>query len=298
MGWRQLLTVEEQSNEGPGAVAWQLFGVGTAPARSTEWAADGASSVKTTATGAGAFGFLSARPIPVEAGGRYRCTLTLRGVFATAGIVYTYFRLLDSVGAVVVDSVSYTTVSGDATFRVVCEFDKAPATSVSAQVIPFRSSGITAGDTLYLDAISVEVWEEPVETPGTMGTILDGIRARLDTIDGLRTTPFVPGSVSPPAAYVHIPEDVAYDAAAADGCHMWNVAVTVVVSRATEQAYRTQLDGFVSPIGPKSIKAAIEGDDTLGGAVDSLRVERARLGVVAIGGIEYWAASFDVQVLG
>lgn len=126
--------------------------------------------------------------------------------------------------------------------------------------------------------------------------IIDGLEARLATISGLRTYDYPADTVSPPAAIVSLPETVAYDRVLARGADTWNLRVLVVVAKSTDRAWRTKMAQYLDGAGASSVKAAIEGDRTLGGAANTTRVAAATPGVFTIGGVDCWGATFDVEV--
>ena len=124
------------------------------------------------------------------------------------------------------------------------------------------------------------------------------LKARLATIDGLRAFGFVPDSLPVPAAFVGAPEEVQFDVTMARGCDRWLIPVRVAVSRATDRHAQEDLDDYLAGSGPRSIKAAIEGDFTLGSVAHSVRVKTARgYGVFTHAGIQYLGAEWLVDVI-
>lgn len=105
----------------------------------------------------------------------------------------------------------------------------------------------------------------------TLTEIRQGLAARCATISGLRTVATMPEQPQPPVAIVQ-PETVEYDLNAKNGLTRYNMIVTVVVARADARSAQNQVDAYVAPTGTSSIKAAIEGDRTLGGKVNTCRV--------------------------
>ena len=72
--------------------------------------------------------------------------------------------------------------------------------------------------------------------------------------------------------------DFTFDIDNARGLDLANVDVIVIVQRFSERAGQNRLDSYLSGSGATSIKAAIEGDRTLGGACQTLRVTSAESG--------------------
>lgn len=131
----------------------------------------------------------------------------------------------------------------------------------------------------------------------TLIQIRTGLAARLDTISGLEVYRRMPGSISPPCAAVGGPE-IDYDNAFQRGGDDWTIPVRVYVSRADDDAGQDALDAYLAPTGAVSVKAAIEGDGTLGGIVDSTRVTRFRgYGNYEIGGIMYLGGEWVCEVM-
>lgn len=107
--------------------------------------------------------------------------------------------------------------------------------------------------------------------------VRDGLKTRLQTISGLRCYDLVPDQVNPPAAVVG-QLDFTFDIDNARGLDQANVDVIVIVQRFSERAGQNRLDAYLAGSGAGSIKAAIEGDRTLGGACQTLRVTAAESG--------------------
>ena len=130
-----------------------------------------------------------------------------------------------------------------------------------------------------------------------VSTAMDGLGTRLATITGLRVFDFAPDSLSPPAAIVSLPENIEWDLTMARGSDRCTIPVYVLVGKASDRAARDKLAGYLAGTGATSVKTAIESDETLGGAVDSVRVMRASSSVMTVAGQEFLAATFDVDVV-
>jgi hypothetical protein len=100
----------------------------------------------------------------------------------------------------------------------------------------------------------------------TVQQIRAGIKARLDTIAGLRTHANMPDIINPPAAVV-ARRTTTFDTTLDGESDDLTFAVTVFVEWATTRA-QEQLDAFTAGEGTSSIRVAINGDPTLGGTVD------------------------------
>lgn len=131
--------------------------------------------------------------------------------------------------------------------------------------------------------------------------IMAGLAARLATIDGLRTTKdgSAPGQINPPEAIVGVPPIEQYHQSMAMGRFKLEMPIHLLVSGALDRIGQLQLADFADAAGPTSVRAAIEGDKTLGGAVDDLMVIDFRpLGLEEVNSIGYFGGVFNVLVIG
>lgn len=127
--------------------------------------------------------------------------------------------------------------------------------------------------------------------------IRGGLATRLSTISGLRTYSFMPDNPNPPCA-VFMPMSVTFDAAFARGHDDIDFEVMVIVGRADEKSAQDALDGYCDPMNNTGVKAAIEGDRTLGGVVIDARVtEMTSYQSLAVGEVQYLAATFRVSII-
>jgi hypothetical protein len=132
--------------------------------------------------------------------------------------------------------------------------------------------------------------------PATLQQQADGLETRLATISGLRVFDHVPDNWATPCAFV-VPDTVEYWNAFAGGDATHNWTATVVVGRQSDRSSQRQLLEYMSYSGTKSIRAAIEGDRTLGGVVQSLLVDRAdNVRMVSQGDQAYLAVDFAVRI--
>jgi hypothetical protein len=107
--------------------------------------------------------------------------------------------------------------------------------------------------------------------------VRDALKTRLQTISGLRVYEVIPEPVTPPCAIVG-QLDFTFDIDNARGLDQANVDIYVIVQRFSERAGQDKLDGYLAGTGATSIKAAIEGDRTLDGTCQTLRVIGAESG--------------------
>ncbi len=113
--------------------------------------------------------------------------------------------------------------------------------------------------------------------PMSPSQVRDGLKTRLQTITGLRVYDLIPEPVTPPCAVVG-QLDLTFDIDNARGLDQATVDIYVIVQRFSDRAGQDKLDGYLAGTGATSIKAAIEGDRTLGGACQTLRVTSAESG--------------------
>lgn len=124
------------------------------------------------------------------------------------------------------------------------------------------------------------------------------IAERAATIEGLNAYDFAPGTVVPPCLVVLNPEPggILYDQTYGRGMDRITLPVILIcgpaVEREQQQGIRLYLDGA----GAKSIKAVLES-----GTYESFDVIRVMVGGVdgiSVGGVEYIAALFDLDIGG
>lgn len=128
-------------------------------------------------------------------------------------------------------------------------------------------------------------------------TVRDGLKANLTTIAGLRCYDTIPDSVNVPAGIIGL-LSLNFDQALKRGLDFATVDVTVLVSRMSERSAQNKLDSLLASTGVGSIKTALESDTTLSGSISTLRVISATPTVVQVGGIDYLAYSYSVEIYG
>lgn len=130
----------------------------------------------------------------------------------------------------------------------------------------------------------------------TMNQLRLGLSTRLATITGLRSYAYIPDDPSPPIAIV-IPQGITYDTVMSRGMDEYEFSILVLGSRVSDRAGQLAMDAYCNPSGSSSIKAAIEGDKTLGGYAFDCRVREMRnLSQTTVGDQQYLSAEFVVTV--
>ncbi len=101
--------------------------------------------------------------------------------------------------------------------------------------------------------------------------ITDNIEA---AIPGIQVSGYLLSNPTLPCAVV-MRGPIAYDQSFGGGLHQWTFIVRVYVANLSDIGAASKLDAYLAPSGGLSIKAAIEADKTLAGAVQDLHVTDA-----------------------
>lgn len=136
-----------------------------------------------------------------------------------------------------------------------------------------------------------------------ISALRDGLETRLATISGLRAHDTAPGQVNPPAAVISPGGDganepaISFDSTMARGSDDYLFLVTLLVQFADDSSAQDKLDGYLQGSGALSVKAAIEGDPSLGGVAHFVHVREVReYGEIEYNGVRYLGAVFVVEV--
>ena len=127
------------------------------------------------------------------------------------------------------------------------------------------------------------------------------MKTALQTVSGLRVLDTLPDSANIPtngALAVVGMLDMTYDFTLNRGFDSATLSVLVLVGRMSESAAQDRLDGYLQSSGSSSIKAAIEADKTLSGAVQTLRVTQAVSGTITVANIDYLSYRYEVTLIG
>lgn len=134
----------------------------------------------------------------------------------------------------------------------------------------------------------------------TVDEIQSGIKARLETIEGLHAYATEPEKPNPPQAYPRL-VDWTYDQEfefGGDVSVLYHFDVWVLVAMPDFNRAQTMINPYLSPSGSRSVKLAIEQDVTLGGIVDGCRLTGGgAYGKAEIGAIPVLAASMRLEVM-
>lgn len=102
-------------------------------------------------------------------------------------------------------------------------------------------------------------------------------------------------AVEPPCLIVGYPTVLNYDATMARGSDRATFPVWIVCGKIDARTTRDAVAEFISPAGALGVKTALDGN--LGGAVQSCRVMSMTMEVTNIGGVDYQAPRFDLDIL-
>lgn len=131
---------------------------------------------------------------------------------------------------------------------------------------------------------------------GTISSLRSGLKDALSTIPGLRVAEQIPEQINPPVAVI-TRQTVDYHQAFRGGSSEWSMQVQLIAGRMAEQQSQRLIDEWLSWSGSKSIRAAIEADQTLGGAAHSCKVTSAdALTTIQVGDSEYLGVTVNITI--
>lgn len=132
--------------------------------------------------------------------------------------------------------------------------------------------------------------------PATVSQVAEGLKVRLATVSGLRTFSYQPEQINPPVAFPVL-DSVEYHHAFGGGNVRMRFMVFVIVGRYLDRVAHTNLDGYLSYSGATSLRAAIEGDTTLGGVAQSLVMDSGlQITALTVAEADYLQVQFSVLV--
>ena len=133
--------------------------------------------------------------------------------------------------------------------------------------------------------------------PATITQVKDGLKARIESVSGLRAFDHQPDQVNPPFAFPTLDNITYHRTGMASGGVVMDFTITLILNRASERTAQEALDQYMSWDGAKSLRAAIEADRTLGGVCDDLQVNGAEnLTNIDANDTLYLAVDFKVTV--
>jgi|TARA_R100000655_G_scaffold29818_3_gene60257 hypothetical protein len=134
----------------------------------------------------------------------------------------------------------------------------------------------------------------------TFSSIRDGLKTRLETVSGLTVYDTVPDFLDPPAVIIAPFNTLNFDSTMQRGSDTYEIPVILYIQKVDAAMAQDSLDSFLASSGGSSIKAAIEGDITLGGAAMSVRVVSATdYGEYEVSqGTSFLGVTFNIEVIG
>jgi len=131
---------------------------------------------------------------------------------------------------------------------------------------------------------------------GEASSIQESLGMRLATIPGLRVADHLPEQINPPMAVIQL-QSVTYHRAMKGGLSEWEFTISLVAGRMGDRPAQRQLDSWMSWDGSQSVRAAIEGDTTLGGSCSTLKVaDMIAVRPLSLGDAAYLTCEFNVIV--
>lgn len=129
-----------------------------------------------------------------------------------------------------------------------------------------------------------------------LGLVMQEIADRLDTIAGLRVSAYPAGNVTPPAAMVLFPDEIDYDQTYGRGMDRMTLPVLVIDGVPTERQTRDRIAAYAAGSGAASVKAVLESGTYT--QFHTVVVTRVEFPAATIGGQDYAAAMFDLDITG
>jgi len=132
-------------------------------------------------------------------------------------------------------------------------------------------------------------------------TVRTNLKTALQAITGMRVFDYVPDSTNVPTnnAFAIVGQlNMNYDYTLNRGFDSATCNIIVIVGRMSEKDGQARFDGLLASSGSTSIKAAVEADKTLGGAVQTLRVVSASPGTITSANIDYLSYQYSVELIG
>ena len=129
-------------------------------------------------------------------------------------------------------------------------------------------------------------------------TIRAAIATRLATITGLAAYTHVPTNPAVPCAIVR-PTETDYDLTIANGGDIQRYEILLLATSAGTpwDVAQASIDAYLDRSGASSVRAALQGDVTLGSTASTCRLTGWRdYGTLAYGGVEYFGVRFSLQV--
>lgn len=126
---------------------------------------------------------------------------------------------------------------------------------------------------------------------------MTGLKTRLATISGLHALDFAPDNPVPPTAFPLVPA-FDYRQSMGRGTYTLPFRIAVLTGAQLDREGQMNLAGYANQTGATSVRAAIEGDGTLGGIVAGSVVDDFDpQGLEQVGLAQYYGGIFNVRVI-
>jgi hypothetical protein len=130
-------------------------------------------------------------------------------------------------------------------------------------------------------------------------TVKTEISTLLATIPGIRAFDWGKGSGVPPMALVGWPDEVQYVQTYGRGqTRIPDLAVLVGIGKVSERTAAVRLGAYLDETGAQSIPAKIESRTGAWVACDVVTVTSAKIMIITLGGVDYLAAEFHLDITG
>lgn len=131
-----------------------------------------------------------------------------------------------------------------------------------------------------------------------LAAVMTEVSGRLQAV-GLRSYPYLPDDIAPPAAVIVSPETYTFDATYGRGQDSITLPVLVLIAKVDDRAAWKAIAAYCSGDGAKSVKQAIDGDRRSGyTAMDYAVVRSITFDAVKWAGNDYISALFTVDIEG
>jgi hypothetical protein len=131
--------------------------------------------------------------------------------------------------------------------------------------------------------------------------IREGLAANLRAVlTSVQVVPYMLSSPTPPTVHLYPgggTELIEYDLAFGRGLDRWSFTVQAFVGTSSDQGAQMKLDEFIASSGPQSVKAAVESDQTLAGAL-TINPGESPVRVISCSGYRLFAREGNSPVLG
>lgn len=131
-----------------------------------------------------------------------------------------------------------------------------------------------------------------------VAAVMTALATQIDTIAGLRVYDTPSNTIVVPACVVGYPETITFDVSMGRGQDHIVLDVIVLAGKSSDRTAIDVLGAYMNGSGSASIKAVVEANNGTYSAFARVRVREATVDVVTIGGVEYLAGIFTLDIYG